>query len=249
MRPTERVLTGIAMLLTFASGASDVASYTRLGGVFTSVMTGNMVVFGLSLARGSVLLAAHTIASFAGYVLGVVSGTRIAWYHAARSAARRPDDPDDQWPPHITWALLAEFTLIAGVVVGWELTGTRPAGAVQFVILVAAAAAMGIQSSAVAQMGLGNVSTTYLTGTLTGLVTAAARPDGTRPGLRRPGVLAGLLLGAVLAGVLVANAAAAVPFLPLLAVGAAAALASGRLRRELRRPQWGPESFSGSTPP
>lgn len=235
-RPGERALTGIAMLLTFASGASDVASFTRLGGVFTSVMTGNMVMFGLSLARGSVPLAAHTAASFAGYVLGVGAGTRIAWYHSSRRAARRPDDHDDRWPPHITLALLAEFTLIIGVVAGWEATGTRPDGAAQFVILVLAAAAMGIQSSAVNQMGLGNVSTTYLTGTLTGLVTAVVRPDGTRPGLRRVGVLAGLLLGAALAGLLVApvlpgDAAAAVPFLPLLAVGAAAALASGRLRR------------------
>lgn len=233
MRPTERMLTGIAVLLTFASGASDVASYTRLGGVFTSVMTGNMVIFGLSLARGSVLLAAHTIASFAGYVIGVIAGTRIAWYGTVRRASRGPDGPHETWPPHITWTLLTEFALLAGVAVGWELTGTRPAGSAQFAILIIAAAAMGIQSSVVGQMGLGNVSTTYLTGTLTGLVTAVARPDGTRPGLRRPGVLAGLLLGAVLAGVLVANAAAAVPLLALLAVGTAAAGTWGRLQRQV----------------
>ncbi|MCL2581437.1 MAG: DUF1275 domain-containing protein [Streptosporangiales bacterium] len=225
-QPTERVLTGIAVLLTFASGASDVASYTRLGGVFTSVMTGNMVVLGLSLARGSAVLATHTVTSVAGYALGVVAGTRIAWYRAAGKTAR-----DDTWPPHITLALLAEFVLVCGVAAGWELTGSRPAGAVQFIMLVIAAAAMGIQSSTVNQMGLGNVSTTYLTGTLTGLVTVIARPDGTRPGLRRPGVLAGLLLGAVLAGVLVAFVPAAVPALPLLAVGTATALASGPLRR------------------
>lgn len=227
-RPAEPVLTAIAMLLTFASGASDVASFTRLGGVFTSVMTGNMVVFGLSLAHGSVILAAHTVAAFAGYVLGVTLGTQIAWHHTARRAGT---DGENEWPPHITLALLAEFTLFAGVVIGWEVTGARPAGAAKFVILALAACAMGIQSAAVNQMGLGNVSTTYLTGTLTGLVTSVARPDRRRPGLRRPGVLAGLLAGAVLAGVLIANAAAAVPFLPLAAVGATAALASGRFPR------------------
>lgn len=236
-KPTERVLTAIAVLLTFASGASDVASFTRLGNVFTSVMTGNMVVFGLSLARGSVLLAAHTVAAFAGYVLGVSVGTRIAWHHAAR--ADRPSGAAGaaaQWPPHITLTLLTEFGLFALVVAGWEVTGTRPGGAPQFVILALAACAMGIQSSAVNHMGLGNVSTTYLTGTLTGLVSAVVRPDETRPGLRRPAVLGGLLLGAVLAGVFVANAAAVVPLLPFLAVGTAAALGSGRLRRKRRRP-------------
>jgi uncharacterized membrane protein YoaK (UPF0700 family) len=228
-RPPERVLTVIAVLLTFASGASDVASFTRLGDVFTSVMTGNMVVFGLSLARGSASLAAHTVAAVAGYVLGVALGTRIAWRHAGR---RSGTADGHEWPPHITLTLLTEFALFTGVVIGWQVTGTRPTGVTQVVILVIAACAMGIQSAAVSQMGLGNVSTTYLTGTLTGLVTAVARPDGSKAGLRRPLVLLGLLLGATLGGVFLANAARVVPFLPLAAVGTAAALESGRLRRK-----------------
>jgi len=86
---------------------------------------------------------------------------------------------------------------------------------------------MGIQSAAVGQMGLGNVSTTYLTGTLTGLVSAIAGPDSKRAGLRRPGVLLGLLAGATLAGVFLANAPAVVPLLPLAAVTAAVLLGSG----------------------
>ena len=45
-RPQQRILTLIAIALTFASGATDVASYTRLGNVFTSVMTGNIVLLG-----------------------------------------------------------------------------------------------------------------------------------------------------------------------------------------------------------
>jgi len=88
---------------------------------------------------------------------------------------------------------------------------------------------MGIQSAAVNQMGLGNVSTTFLTGTLTGLVSAIARP-GSNPDARRTGVLVGLVAGAVLAGVLDAAAAALVPLLPLSGVAAAVALGSGRLR-------------------
>ena len=38
-RPRQQIMTLIAIALTFASGANDVASFTRLGGVFTSVMT------------------------------------------------------------------------------------------------------------------------------------------------------------------------------------------------------------------
>ena len=223
-------MTVVAIVLTFASGASDVASFTRLGNVFTSVMTGNITLFGLSLARGSTSLAAHTAVAFAGYVTGVIICTRIAWYRTERrSAGPAVKPPGGSWPPHMTLTLLTELTLLLGVLAGWELTGTRPAGGAQFVILVVAACAMGIQSAAVNQMGLGNVSTTFLTGTLTGLVSAIARP-GSEADARRTGVLAGLVTGAVLAGVLDAAAAALVPLLPLFGVAAAVALGSGRLR-------------------
>ncbi len=220
-------MTVIAVLLTFASGASDVASFTRLGGVFTSVMTGNITVFGLSLARRSAPLAAHTLVAVGGYVAGVLAGTRIGW-HLTR---RRPDRqvaaaPGGNWPPHMTLTLFAEVTLIVGVVIGWELTGSAPAGAAQFIILALAACAMGIQSAAVNQMGLGDVSTTYLTGTLTGLVSALARPGSKRAGARRPGVLLGLVAGAVLAGVFLYGAPAVVPLLPLTGVSSAVALGS-----------------------
>ena len=133
--------------------------------------------------------------------------------------AVRPGDDGCRGAPHVRLGR-----------VGWELSGTHPAGAAQYVILAVAACAMGIQSAAVNQMGLGNVSTTFLTGTLTGLVSAIARPEGKRAGLRRPGVLVGLVVGAVLAGVLLANAPAVVPLLPLAAVAAVALLGAGKIR-------------------
>ncbi len=225
-------MTVVAIVLTFASGASDVASFTRLGTVFTSVMTGNITLFGLSLARESTSLAAHTAVAFAGYVTGVVISTRIAWHLTdRRSTGPAVRQPGGSWPRHMTLTLLAELILLLGVLAGWELTGTRPTGGVQYVVLVVLACAMGIQSAAVNQMGLGNVSTTFLTGTLTGLVTAIARP-GNKADARRVGVLAGLAAGAILAGVLDATASAMVPLLPVLAVATAVTLGSGRLRRE-----------------
>jgi uncharacterized membrane protein YoaK (UPF0700 family) len=110
-------------------------------------------------------------------------------------------------------------------VIGWEVSGSRPAGVTQYVVLAMAACAMGIQSAAVNQMGLGNVSTTFLTGTLTGLVTAITRPDRKSAALRRPSVLLlGLVAGAVLSGVFVYSVPDVVPLLPLAGVSAAIAL-------------------------
>ena len=83
-RPTQRILTLIAIALTFASGATDVASFTRLGDVFTSVMTGNIVLLGLAVARESLTLASHTLVSICGYITGVAGATWIA--HGLRMA-------------------------------------------------------------------------------------------------------------------------------------------------------------------
>ena len=52
-RPHNVPLTVLLVALTLGTGAMDVVSFTRLGGVFSSVMTGNLVVLGLAAARRS----------------------------------------------------------------------------------------------------------------------------------------------------------------------------------------------------
>src|SRR5580700_6759937 len=238
-RSRQQILTLIAIALTFASGANDVASFTRLGGVFTSVMTGNIVLWGLAVARGSLSLASHTAVSIAGYIIGVATGTWIAHgfkatdlekaSRAEADAAKAGDDLDraSVLPAHVSWSLAAELILLAGFTVGWEITGASPVGWAQFCLLAVLAAAMGVQAAAVREMGLTDVSTTFLTGTLTALVSSLVSPGQDTPhGLRRFGVLIGLAAGASLCGLLVATAAAAVPALPLAALITTIVLAS-----------------------
>ena len=74
-----QVLTLAVIALTFGSGATDVACFTRVGGVFASVMTGNIVLWGLAAARGSLSLLSHATVSLAGYIAGVIGATRIAY--------------------------------------------------------------------------------------------------------------------------------------------------------------------------
>jgi uncharacterized membrane protein YoaK (UPF0700 family) len=225
-RPRQQILTLIAIALTFASGAMDVTSFTTLGGVFTSVMTGNIVLWGLAAARGSLSLASHTAVAIAGYIAGVAGGTWIARGFKAVTGGKG-EGGTGVLPGHVSWALFAELILLAGFAVGWEVSGASPAGWVQFCLLAVAAAAMGVQSSAVKDMGLTDVSTTFLTGTLTGLVSSLVSPGQDTPhGLRRFGVLIGLAAGASLCGLLVATAAVGVPALPLAALVTTLVLAS-----------------------
>jgi uncharacterized membrane protein YoaK (UPF0700 family) len=234
-RPKEQTLTLIAIALTFGSGAADVASFTRLGSVFTSVMTGNIVLLGLAVAQRSLTLASHTMVSIGGYIAGVAGGTWVA--HGVKERDAGPGSGETGvLPTHVIWVLLAELTLLAGFTAGWEVSGARPAGWAQFGLLATLAAAMGVQSSAVNDMGLTQVSTTYLTGTLTGLVSSLASPGHDTPhGLRRFGVLIGLVAGASLCGLFVATAADAVPVLPLAALVTTLVLANGPGGRNARR--------------
>jgi uncharacterized membrane protein YoaK (UPF0700 family) len=225
-RTRQQILTMIAIALTFGSGATDVASFTRLGGVFTSVMTGNIVLAGLAVAQRSLSLAGHTAVSIAGYIVGVAGGTWIA--HGFKTASPADDqDRDSVLPAHVNWTLFAELILLAGLTVGWEATGARPGGWAQYCLLAVTAAAMGMQAAAVKEMGLTDVSTTFLTGTLTALVSSLVSPGQDTPhGLRRFGVLIGLAAGASLCGLLVATAPDSVPVLPLGALVTTLVLAS-----------------------
>ncbi len=71
------VITVLAVVLTLGTGATDVASFTRLGNVFTSVMTGNLVLLGLAIGKLSGALATHAVVAFVAYVAGVAAGARL----------------------------------------------------------------------------------------------------------------------------------------------------------------------------
>jgi uncharacterized membrane protein YoaK (UPF0700 family) len=221
VKSRDQLLTLIAIALTFGSGATDVGAFTRLGGVFTSVMTGNIVFWGLALAQRSVSLATHTTVAIGGYIAGVAVATWVLHGVKARRE-RSPKAEADRaraLPGHVSWALFTELVLLAGAAIGWEITGTRPLGWAQFVLLAVTAAAMGTQSATVNELGFSNFSTTFLTGTLTWLISSVARPGADQSGgVRRLSALIALAIGAGLSGLLVAHAARVVPVLALVAV-------------------------------
>jgi uncharacterized membrane protein YoaK (UPF0700 family) len=227
-----RQLTLAAVLLTIGTGATDVLSLTRLGGVFASVMTGNLVLLGLSAARTSAALAGHTAVAIGGYVLGVAIGARIIALAPRRRAAGQRAAGPPGWPAMVTAALLLELVLLAAFAAGWELAGPHPGGASQYLLLATATVAMGIQSASVRGFGRGEYATTYLTGTLTSLIAGLVTP-GTRrwPGWRQPGALLTLAAGALINGILVAHAPAAVPVVIIAPLCVVLALRAAARRR------------------
>ena len=208
------------MLLTAAAGATNVLSLTALGGVPASIMTANLVLAGLSITRHEGALGWHAGAALAGFVVAVFAASGLIRAGSGDSA----DPGRPAWPRPAAIAVAAEALPLAGVAVGWGLTGGRPAGAVQLALCATAAFAMGIQSAAVRALGVAGLSSTFFTGSLTDTVSGLAGPGPPRWTRGATG------LAALVAGAAAGGAAATygqprlAPLLPLALVCCVAAL-------------------------
>lgn len=123
------------------------------------------------------------------------------------------------WPRQVTMALAAEFLVLAGFSGGWLAAAGHPAGGGRLALLAVGGAAMGMQSTAVRR--LGQMSTTYLTSTLTGLLHALAARRWPSEWQRSTGVLAAFVAGAALGAVAALQSPSLVPaaiLIPLAAV-------------------------------
>jgi uncharacterized membrane protein YoaK (UPF0700 family) len=199
----------VAATLSFVSGVMDITSFTRLGMVFSSVMTGNLVLFGLAAERASGGLALHAAVAIASYIFGVALGGLVF-----RDAGSR----EVLWPRKVTAALALELLAVTGFTIAWELVNGRPTGNSQFLLLTLAALAMGLQSEAMRNVGT-TLSTTYLTGTITStvasFVTGARHARENRLNLA---ILGSVTLGAAAAGGLISVVPVALPVLPMVSL-------------------------------
>jgi uncharacterized membrane protein YoaK (UPF0700 family) len=211
------------VLLTVTSGAVNAVSFLALGKVFSSVITGNLVLLGVAATTHSAPEALHAGLGIAGYAAGVLV--------AAPLAARRSLQAGT-WPASVTATLAAELVVLAGFCIGWELSGGSPHDGGQVALLIVAAAAMGMQSAAVRH--LGQMSSTYLTSTLLGVLAGLAtrtRPEGLGRSL---GALAAVVVGALAGGILARSAHAWLPVAVLLPLGVVVAGSMAASRRAAR---------------
>jgi uncharacterized membrane protein YoaK (UPF0700 family) len=196
----------LAALLAFGAGGIDAFTFARLGEVFGGVMTGNLVILGLSIGSGRAVVIGRASVAIAAFIAGVYLAGRIT----------RDVAPTGIWPRQVTRVLFVEGVVLAALAAGWEVVGTSPKGASQAVLLVASALAMGLQSGAVVTIGISGLSTTYLTGTLTGVLTNLAHSGRIRT--QSVVIVASLLLGAITMALVISHIPRFAPVLPLGAV-------------------------------
>jgi uncharacterized membrane protein YoaK (UPF0700 family) len=213
----------LLVLLAAAAGAVDVISFVGLGQIFTANMAGNLVFFGLALGGGAGAQALHAVVAFAGFILGAAVAARI----------RGPLPAGRLWSRGVTVALGLAALGELGLFVGWASTGGHPGSGAEYALIVASALAMGAQSAAV--LSLTDVSTTYLTGTMTALVVDSARGDESRlSAVRRISVIVAFVAAAALAALLLDHARSLAPLVPLVLIGAVVAGGSVWMRPSRR---------------
>jgi uncharacterized membrane protein YoaK (UPF0700 family) len=221
-----RIGTGLRQALVVAlavvSGATDAIGLVALGGAFTSVMTGNLVILGVSASSADGALAIASGGAILAFCAGAALGHRLA-------GNPRPGDP--VWPRPVTVALAVELLMLTGYAVGWWVTGGEPGPVLTQVLLFTMAAALGVQSSSVQRFGVSGMSTTYLTGTLTTVVMRLASGRGYREVRSSVEIILGLVAGAAAAGGLLHVAPMAAPVLQLAALGGVVVVAAVLGRR------------------
>jgi uncharacterized membrane protein YoaK (UPF0700 family) len=192
--PAPRIL----IALSLATGVTDAFAFLALNGVFSANMTGNLILIALYERAHYPAVLAGTGTAVVVFAAALFFGFRISRQAASRAGLR---------------PLVGALVFQAMTVVVWEMTQPAPSTGARLLLIGLSCAAMALQTVAARRMGADrSVSTTFATGTLTGLMQDMA--DGV-PGERvvRCAAIAALSAGAALGAFLMHTAPLLAPTL------------------------------------
>jgi uncharacterized membrane protein YoaK (UPF0700 family) len=206
------------LMLAASAGSADGWSYFGFGHAFVANMTGNTVLLGLSVFQphGDWL---HPVISLCSYAAGTMIGSRLT--EKVQPAV---------WSKAISWTLMLEALLLLTAEAGWIGIHLNLSYAPSLELLLATVAlAIGMQSSAMVQLKIPGIVTTYITGTWTTMLSGLVRVarDEQPPGQEiefekrlalQAAVLSVYFLSAVLTGWLFQHLPLAVGVLPGVSV-------------------------------
>ncbi|WP_158583104.1 YoaK family protein [Nesterenkonia natronophila] len=199
----------VLSLLAFTAGSLDGTLFSLFDKAFASIMTGNIILFGVAVASGSLQQLVVLCGALAGYVFGVFVGARIVRGYSDLFHLRR-------WPSRMVLSLSVTCILLIASLAFLAAFG-EDTNALPFLFFLLALA-MGIMATAVRRIG-SSVSVTYLTGAITQFwERLATRAPLSESGLVSSVSVASLVLGAILGGVSSAYLGKLALGLPILSV-------------------------------
>ncbi|MQW74300.1 DUF1275 domain-containing protein [Nocardioides sp. dk4132] len=191
--PTTGLHLALMLALTFATGLVDAVCYLGLDQVFTANMTGNVLLLGMALAGGGDLAPLGPVLALVGFVVGGALVGRVL------------KDSSEPWSTPSTWLLSLVAVVVVAVGVVLLVTGGEPHRAVRLSVTAALGVAMGTQAAAARFIGVKDVTTVVVTGTITALAIDSPLGNGRqRSAGRRSASVALLVAGAALGALLLA---------------------------------------------
>jgi uncharacterized membrane protein YoaK (UPF0700 family) len=200
------------VVLTFATGVIDAASFLALGQVFAAMQTGNVIFLGIGTAgAGDAPFLAPLIGLGAFLVGGALAATAV---DSAGGSVFLP-----RW-------LLREAGLLALAAVLAAIVGVDPGHASAYLVIALLSLTMGLRNTFIRGTAGPNLATTVLNLTLTTATPGTALGAASSADLnqRAAGLLA--ILGGAIAGALAVKASLSLALLLAAAVTVAAALSA-----------------------
>jgi uncharacterized membrane protein YoaK (UPF0700 family) len=218
MKSTPTASRATVLLFTGVAGSVDAITYLTAH-VFTANMTGNAVLLGIAAGQGKGAAAVSSLIALVAFVGGVVVGAMVVGEGEAASASA-----DVRRAVWFETCILALFAAAGFAPLTSRVT--------VLLLIVSSGFAMGLQSAAVRRLKLPGIATTYITGTITSLLSGLVHhwrltrsgPADTKGANLKPSlalqaeVFLSYTLSAVACAVLHARWPSAVALLPLLAL-------------------------------
>ena len=161
MKETWRQAYADLLLLSLAAGSADAAGFVSLGRVFTCNMTGNVVLFGLSLGQNHGRESLRFLYVLLLFAVGIGFGLRVS-----------REINETAWAAIVKRVIGLEAAFLALFAIGWELLSPLPLHGWTYALLAPLALAMGLQTSALQRFKAPGMQTTALTSTITNFVKA-----------------------------------------------------------------------------
>jgi len=199
--------------LTAGTASLDVTAFFRLGGVFASVMTSNLVFVGVAVVKTEAAFGTRCAVAILSYIVGVGLGSAIA-----------PPSGDENrlGARPLSLLLTGELAVLVAYTIWWMALDAVPPAGPGSCCWVPSPWRWVARAPPPGSWATQTPGTTYLTGTLTSLVSSLAGRR--RPDAEAVAVLVALLVGAGAGAALLDAAPITVPLLALAGVGTTVAL-------------------------
>jgi uncharacterized membrane protein YoaK (UPF0700 family) len=223
--PADRRRDALLIGLTFAAGVVDAVSYLGLGQIFTANMTGNVVFLALAIGERSPSTALHSGAALIIFSLGAILAGLLLTHP-------RPAGP---WPRRVTWLLGGELACMAVFALVWGWLGGAPGVNWIYLLIGLSSFGMGLQNAAARHVGVPGLTSTVVTGALTGFMIDLPALGVSGTSQHRAGwAVLSLFTGAALGATLMVYARALAPVLTAAVVAVVAAVAYLSFHRPVR---------------